>query len=822
MKLKNNNRLFLKTFAAILLLCIAQVCGAQQKPAAKKKPQQQDMNKLLEEAMQQEGMSKQEQEEMKKMMKDVMPVLQQQNAATADYPDFTSNRSLVPQKDAARLATAKKIVTKEGIGAYASGLYNKLLPKIKAEEAALVKKITGSSSKAGDITNASVLAMLQGHAQASLALSLKALAGAPANDNFVNNTAALLTCYGFPEHAMPLLQYLEKQQPGNSTVLTNIAYAWLGLGETEKAMQYAGNAMAINPGQPEAQLCGGIIEELTGDPIKANEQYSNAQSLAPNPFTQKIRENSKSTASLDWDKIRRSIAIYEYFPNNWISLPKITDDVMAFEENLAWQKAFGEMMEQLDKNIDALTDQSQKELDALSDKGDDAFAKEMAGAALKGQSWISKPAAEVLKVLHAYEAQRQLSYADSMSRLINWKAAMRKNRDEEINKIYKKISDRNGGNCKSFKVKLEEIENSYMRTVNGRMRSFLKDYAEMQRQWLNAYVTWSWYVAGNIKNVIMMQGIQSAGYLAGTYRQVVEMMEAMPQHCAVKTNPVTKTLPVPDMPNFTCPAVVSIPGGTEWKQLTATAAGADPSGMIKKTKEAIPNLLISYGVGSTIAQAAMSPSVKTGNGSITPVPGNSYDKPASILPKQAVPQPDERKAKLAKELMQKMMQADCNKVRNSKDVVREALEKMRKAAEKMESETDLKELLDKLKEERIRDLTSEAIEKYIQAVNDKDPSHYPKNYSELGEILDKIAKHYPDAMKEVEIGMSTYDTYSPQLSVAQQAVTAAQTIHSMQDKLTASKIDLPILNDIRDNGLQPSISSSLQAPVSFGFLKGIF
>src|SRR5262245_2743254 len=58
-----------------------------------------DMNKLMEEALQKENMTEAEKAEMRKMMGSVMPALTEQNAETADYPEFESNKALVPERN---------------------------------------------------------------------------------------------------------------------------------------------------------------------------------------------------------------------------------------------------------------------------------------------------------------------------------------------------------------------------------------------------------------------------------------------------------------------------------------------------------------------------------------------------------------------------------------------------------------------------------------------------------------------------------------------------------------------------------------------------
>lgn len=393
---------------ALLFGTITVAAQPNKKPAQKPTTSQPDMNKLLEEAMKNEGMSKEEQEEMKKLMKDVMPALEKNNSTLADYPEFSSNKLLLPKKDPARIVSAsKKALTKTEVAGYVNGLYNKLMVKGDAAEIAIVKKIIAQTPKANDIGSAAVLAMLQGHPQVALALSIKAAALDPSNLNWQNNMAALLTSYGYPEQAMPLLRKLQGDLPLNSTVMNNIGQAWLGLGEADSAKHFFAIASRINPYHPEAKLCGGLMEELQGDPIKAEDDYKEALENSPNPFTEQVLKNRNSNykiQDLDFEKIKKLISIYEYFPKNWMpEPPKLSNNVKNHNEDEAIKNAYAEMITKFKDKINLMTEELDQELQETVNKGEDAFIKEMANETIKGLSFMSKPATIVLGLLGSYQ-----------------------------------------------------------------------------------------------------------------------------------------------------------------------------------------------------------------------------------------------------------------------------------------------------------------------------------------------------------------------------------------------------------------------------------
>ena len=110
------------------------------------------------------GMSAEEKVEMKKMMKDAMHAMMEQNSKMADYPEFTSNKQLVPQKDIVGInAIPKKKLSPADMGHYTANLYNKLMTRGEAAETAIVKKVIVQTSKANELGGAAILLLLFFH-----------------------------------------------------------------------------------------------------------------------------------------------------------------------------------------------------------------------------------------------------------------------------------------------------------------------------------------------------------------------------------------------------------------------------------------------------------------------------------------------------------------------------------------------------------------------------------------------------------------------------------------------------------------------------------
>ncbi len=816
-----------------LLILFFQTSIAQPKPK-QKAPGQKEMDKMMEEAT--KDMSAEEKAEMKKMMGGIMPALMDQNARTADYTEFTANKQLVVKKDVSKInATSKKKLTAAEVSPYAGNLYNKIIAKGDAAEIALIKSIAAKAATSAQLENAAVLCMLQGHPQAAMAIAAKSVQADAGNLNAQNNLASLLTQYGYPEQAIPVLNKLTDDAPSNSTVLNNMAYAWLGLGETDSARLYSGMAIRINPGHTEAMDCGGLMEELFGDPIKANDAYVKSLESNANPFTEKLLNNNNGQSrieKIDFDKIKKAITIYEYFPKDWIKIPDLSDNVNGYENDMRIKNSYGDMLEALDKKIEGLQNAAGKELDNLQDKGEEEFVKTMANESIKGLNMMSKTAVIVEKILMYYmktwSEEKQKQYE-----------ALRKEIDQQ-----RKISSKSGENdkCPDY----DRRNNEFLQHVNPLIRAFHAQRIEEFRMWLNAFCTWSWYIAGNPKNSVLTECVGWTGALKGFYSDALSDQEAIAKTCVNQKSDGKMNVPMPEVPNFYCPAVVSIPTGSEWQQLSNAVKNFDNNnlGIKKNAAVKVPNTSIAYGAGNnSIAQPGNSFSAKTADGSVTPssadvdkamdngllnamkrinakngttpVPSDAAvnkaidnrltdmlkkinNKPKASADDELTPLP-RLKDMLANDLLKKMMSSDCDDVKSSKDILKKELERMMKKVKELEAYEHVIEKIKEL-EQKIagQEALKKSLDKMMEEVNKMD------QYEEMKERENNMQK----IMKEM-------DQMDEKRLFKQDMDKIMQLVDEMENAPA-------ILKDIQQNGLRLSLSSGMQAPATPAAGKNIF
>lgn len=847
-------------FAVVFVITRA---DAQVKP--KQKPSDQnEIDKVMEDAM--KGMTEEEKAEMRKLMKNVMPEAAGQNSKTANYPEFTSNKQLVPQKDIARInAIPKKKLAQADMSGYATNLYNKIMTKGDAAEIALVKKVIAQTPNANDIGGAAILSMLQGHPQAAMALSMKAVQADPSNANWQNNMASLLTQYGYPEQAIPILQKLKNQFPQNSTVLNNLGQAWLGMGEIDSAKININMAGGLNPNHPEAKETGGVIEEIARNTDKATDDYIKAMENSVNPFTEMLIINNNGQDKLgkiDFEKLKRSITIYEYFPKDWITIPKLSDNVSGYENDIRIKNGYSEMFEKLIATIDSMAEASSVEMQVLMDRAEmmeadsTEFAKGMMKELWKQPSFMSKPAVIVQNILQAYLHQWMIDFRKQGQNLTDNIDAQRK--------VMTK-----GGNDDKCSV-IDRRNNQFLVYANPLIREFHAGQIEEFRVWLNAFCTWSWYL-GNPKNVILSACISWTAAFISMQREAVEGQLDISSACVTQNTDGVDNIPVPAIPNITCPAVVSIPMGAEWQQLSNAAKNFDNNNYAVKKNPAnpIPNHTIAYSADHTsIAEPGWDPFFKAANGSMSPgitEPGisnaaQSADILSNYLENRSndfqpdLSSPDRAATSVTDDIVKvtsetqnqgeffreyinsRTEQQKATQAREDirGDGFREYMKSKIEAQKAMEARNDAAgDWFREYQKNKIESQKTEAqIQKSMESFKD-----YIKNRIEKQKASDyknAIEKAIADRVNQAKKSKLAQELLKKMMQgdcskVKDQKQVLRERIKQMADEMetgsekTADKESLKqTLQNVEKNGLQPSLNSALQAPGTFTPVKGLF
>ncbi len=172
-----------------------------------------------------------------------------------------------------KLNQLPQLLTAETYRTYIQQLYtaisNAVKPteKKKADDYVKNKKLTQSK----DIGNTAFAAWLQNAPTASLYLYSKAVTSNPSDALAANNFSAFLMMGGMPEKSIPILEYWNKQKPGEAAILSNLGNAYYRLGDVDKAMKYLQQCLQRDSLHPTANKILCLIHLKKGDTKKAKD-----------------------------------------------------------------------------------------------------------------------------------------------------------------------------------------------------------------------------------------------------------------------------------------------------------------------------------------------------------------------------------------------------------------------------------------------------------------------------------------------------------------------------------------------------------------------
>jgi len=160
------------------------------------------------------------------------------------------NDNDVPKRDQKRInSIRKKSLTDQELPSYIKSIHvqvEKTIPAKEMQEALKIYEETKSKWKsAAAVSNAAAGCWIYGHWEKALYLEGKACLENPNDPNNLNNYASYLTMVGAEHAALPILQYLVKKYPENSTIMNDIGQAWYGLGDIDEAKKYLESAKSL-------------------------------------------------------------------------------------------------------------------------------------------------------------------------------------------------------------------------------------------------------------------------------------------------------------------------------------------------------------------------------------------------------------------------------------------------------------------------------------------------------------------------------------------------------------------------------------------------
>ncbi|MBL7739127.1 MAG: hypothetical protein JNK14_07900 [Chitinophagaceae bacterium] len=180
-----------------------------------------------------------------------------------------NNNTEIPKKDVARIKMMPdKILTDAELAPFIKKVHSeveKLLDKNdKAEALKIYTALKSEKKSSNEINNIVSNLWLSGYPGISLYITGKECVANMKDANILNTYAAFLTMKGGEHAALPILQNLNRNFPGNSTILNNIGQAWFGLGDTSNANRHLGEAVKIYKNHSQANQTKSKIQKSEG------------------------------------------------------------------------------------------------------------------------------------------------------------------------------------------------------------------------------------------------------------------------------------------------------------------------------------------------------------------------------------------------------------------------------------------------------------------------------------------------------------------------------------------------------------------------------
>ncbi len=214
------------------------------------------------------------------MLKKQLAMMQGLNKNISGMPEKTFKDAAeqetitVPKKDVARInSLPKRALNDAEVLLFIKDVHAKVektIPAIEKAEALKIYSETKENYNSVDVTgNAASGCWMLGHWEKALYIMGRACIDDMTNTDNLNNYAAFLSMTGAEQAAIPILEYLNKLYPDNSTILNNIGQAWFGLGDMTNAKKYLSSATNLYDNHSEANGTLAEIYQAEGNTAQA-------------------------------------------------------------------------------------------------------------------------------------------------------------------------------------------------------------------------------------------------------------------------------------------------------------------------------------------------------------------------------------------------------------------------------------------------------------------------------------------------------------------------------------------------------------------------
>ena len=257
-----------------------------------------------------EEMSPEEKKKVEELMDNAKKNVGKTGTATSDV------NTKIPEKQTTILAKLPKIATEDQYQAQLEKLVTKTHSSIPENIRNQVEDLITKYNSKLELNNLPPLLFMEKNPKAAVYAALRV---AQINENELlsqNNLAVILHQTGYPQYALPLLEYLISQNP-LPNLYNNAGQCYLSLGETKKAEEFFAICLASDPNNFEAHCGTAMILINQGKIPQATPHVEQAMKLGYSPALDKLI--SDKNINLDFDKLKPKVP--EYFNPNKYKAP---------------------------------------------------------------------------------------------------------------------------------------------------------------------------------------------------------------------------------------------------------------------------------------------------------------------------------------------------------------------------------------------------------------------------------------------------------------------------------------------------------------------
>ena len=236
-----------------ILFTVTLVFAQPGKKPVQKQPAQSEMDKAMEEAM--KDMSPEE----KKMMQEAMQTakVMQQKGMTGNIT--SGNVPKIPKKQTLLLSRMPNLTSQQQYNAYLVTLLAECKKNINPSLITEVDNfILKNNSNADALVNIAPVLFLQKKPAAAVYAAIKTAMSKPTDILLQDNLAVILHQTGYPQKALPILQFLLPQN-NYPIILNNIAQSYLSLGDIANARKFFMGCLQKDPNHCEANCGMGLL-----------------------------------------------------------------------------------------------------------------------------------------------------------------------------------------------------------------------------------------------------------------------------------------------------------------------------------------------------------------------------------------------------------------------------------------------------------------------------------------------------------------------------------------------------------------------------------